>query len=154
MSERILIGNRAGFAIEIEVTSLAAGVWADVLVWIGGESLGKEDDAFALYPLLGTVDGLLNRASDDASTARTLRLPTRAAGSRFDALWEEYRVHTCYLFDRYEVCCVSDYRTARFIWRARYLPVPELHDVRVPRRELARVAKELHAVYQRLSEGR
>jgi hypothetical protein len=151
MNERILVGSRACFGIELEVASLVAGVWADVLLWIGGESLGREEDAFALYPLLGTMDGLLKMASDDASTSEMLSLPAGAAWSRFEALEGKYSVHTCYLFDRYEVCCVSDYRIARFLWRSRYLEVVVLHDARVPRSEIARVAEELHVVHERLS---
>lgn len=151
MSERILVGNKSCFGVEIEVTSLLGGVWADVLLWIAGESLGRKEDAFALYPLLGTMNGLLRRASDDASTAEIMSLPAGAAWSRFEALEGEYSVHTCYLFDRYEVYCVSDYREARFLWKSRYLEVPVRHDARVPRSELARVAEELRAVHERLS---
>lgn len=153
MTERILVGSTACFGVEIEVTSIVAGVWANVLLWIAGESLGREEDAFAMYPLLSTLDALLMRAADDAATREMLSLPASAAWPRFQAIEGRHSVNTCYLFDRYEVYCVSDHRDARFLWRSRCLDVVRVHDATVPRSEVVRVAWELHGVHDRLARG-
>ena len=156
MNKHIMIGSTECFGIELDVTSVApAGVWADVILWIGGKSLGRKDDAFALYPLLGTMDGLLVSASDDALTSEMLCLPANAAWELFETVGrEEYSVNTSYLFDRYDVCCASNDLEARFLWKDRYVDPDVLHDVRVHRSEIVRSVKELHSVYGGLSGSR
>jgi hypothetical protein len=148
VKERVFVGNSCSFGVEIYVSFRVgkAGVFASVLLWIGGKSLGADDDPMALYSLLGTLDGMLS-PTDDALTDEVLRLSPDAAWKRFEVVGDQYRVHQSDFFDRYKIYCVSDDQTARFLWTNRELDCGALHDVRVPRGELALVLKSLHAVY-------
>jgi hypothetical protein len=150
MSTHIMIGSRETFGIELTVTHTSPGIWADVLLWIGGESLGTDEDAFAIHPLLGTLDGLLKRASEDAATQELLGLPANSAWERCAAAGRKYCVDTSYLFDRYEVFCVSSESTVRFLWSSRELDPSVIHDASGSRGDLVRAFAELRAVYERL----
>ncbi len=151
MSERILVGSRAGFGVEIAVRSLVGGVWADVFWWIGGESLGREENAIALYALLGTLDGLLIQASRNSIASGVSSFQASALWDDFETVGRKYSLDSSEFFDRYEMYCVSDEQFARFLWKDRYLELPVLHDVSVPLGEVLRSLKDPHVVHERLS---
>src|SRR5690348_9229549 len=122
MDERAyFVGTKACFGVELRVRFLVPGVFADVFLWIGGESLGRENDAVAIYALMGALDGLLVPSSE-------IQAKNGAANFRASSIWEsfeevgyKYSVESSEFFDRYEMCCVSDDDVARFFWKERCL---------------------------------
>ena len=152
MSEHIFVGSKGCFGIEVKVRFLSPGVFADVFLWIGGESLGREEDAIALYALLGTLDGLLNRASKNSIASGVSSFQASTLWEDFETIGHKYSVDSSEFFDRYEMYCVSDDQFARFLWKDRYLESPILHDVSVPLGEVLRSLRELHVVYDRLDK--
>lgn len=152
MTERILVGSTACFGLELKVRFFSAGVFVDLFLWIGGESLGREDDAIALYALLGTLDGLLIQASRDPIASGASSFDASALWENFETVGRKFSVDSSEFFDRYEMYCLTDERVARFLWRERSLKPPVLHDVSVPLDEVLRVLTELHAVHERLDK--
>jgi hypothetical protein len=158
MIKPIFVGSREYLGLEIEVRSREPGIWACVHLWIGGESLGREDDPVALYALMNSLDGVLGRGSSDSITSELMDLPANAAWGRLRNILNQhdipmYHVPSTEFFDDYEIYCVSDNRIARFMWMARHWDPDILHDAKVPRSEVIRMLNELHDAYDNLSRN-
>lgn len=137
--EHILVGNKECFGIELKVRLRSPGVFADVSLWIGGESLGSEDDAVALHALLGTLDGLSIRASRNSSASGASSFQAAALWENFETVGRKYSVDSSEFFDRYEMYCVADEQIARFLWRERSLEPSPFTQVEIELGELRRI---------------
>src|SRR5687767_3168509 len=114
MNEPILIGNREQFGLDIEVTSWVPYIYACVRLWIGGESLGREEDEpFVLWAVIDSLDGALGRGTNESLTAELLNIPADAAFDRLEGIIDPdtgplYHLPTTEFFDPYDIYCVSN----------------------------------------------
>jgi hypothetical protein len=152
--ETIFIGSRERFGMCLRVFGeIRGGVFAEVLLWILGEPLGRKDDPVAVYSLVDALEGMAKSSNHDL-VAEVMKLPAADTWARLEAEDSEYMMPPIDFFDDYDMYCVADEQAVRYLWKECSLRAGAPHDATLPRKEVDDVLRELRATYDALEAAR
>lgn len=149
--EFISIGYSARFGMSLRVYPELRGVFADLILWLLGKPLGRKDDPMAVYSFVCALEGMARPGRDEMLAAEVLHSPATDAWVRLEAEGFRFKAPPIDFFDDYEIYCVADEQTVRYLWKDCSEQDDAVHDALLPRNEVDRVIANLRSVYEALA---
>jgi hypothetical protein len=146
------VGSRARFGVSLWVYPELGAVFADVILWLLGRPLGRRDDPTAVYAFACALEGM-SRVRRDDDVVDLLRSSVAATWARLTDEEERFKPAPVEFFDDYEMYCVGDEESVRFLWRSRTGEDGTVNDAVLPRQEVDPVVRRLRMVYQTLASS-
>jgi len=148
--ESIIIGFSARFATSLRVFSELRGVFAELTLWLLGRPLGRRDEPMAVYSFVCALEGMAKPGRDETLAAEVLHLRAADAWGRLEAEGSRFKAPPIDFFDDYEMYCVADEQTVRYLWQDCSEQDGAVHDALLSRNEVDRVVGELRSMYEAL----
>ena len=149
--ECISIGSSARFGMSLRMYPELRGVFAELTLWLLGKPLGRRDDPMAVYSFVCALEGMARPGRDEMLAAEVLHSPTADAWVRLEAEGTGFKAPPIDFFDDYEMYCVADEQTVRYLWKDCSEQDGAVHDALLPRNEVDRVIGDLRSVYEALA---
>jgi hypothetical protein len=130
------------------------GVFAELTLWLLGKPLGRRDDPMAVYSFVCALEGMARPGRDEMLAAEVLDSPAVDAWVRLEAEGAGFKAPPIDFFDDYEMYCVADEQTVRYLWKDCSRQDGAVHDALLPRNEVDRVIGDLRSVYEALTASR
>jgi len=150
----ISLGSTERFGVTVRVFPEIHGVFGNLTLWAHGKHMGPNDEPMAVYPFLCALESAAKCEHEDAFAAEVLQSSTLDAWARLHVDGDDFRMPSTEFFDSYEMYCVSNERTIRYLWKDRSGQSTDsdvVHDATLSRNEVEVVVQELRAAYERLA---
>jgi hypothetical protein len=149
--ESVSIGASERFGVTLRVYPELRGVFAELRLWLHGKSLGRRDDPMAVYSFVCALEGMARLGRDEMLAAEVLHLPAADAWVRLEAEGARFKAPPIDFFDDYEMYCVTDEHTVRYLWKNCLEQDEAVHDAPLSRNEVDRVIGDLRSTYEALA---
>jgi hypothetical protein len=145
------VGSRARFGVSLRTyPEFEAGLFAEVILWLLDRPLGQRDDPTAVYAFVCALEEMIRIRRDD-TVVDLLHLPAADAWLRVEAEEDRFKSPSLEFFDDYEIYCVGDEQSVRFLWKSRAEQDGHVNDAALRRAEVDPVVRQLRAVYEDLA---